>query len=120
MKKFVSLIFITVFVVCSSAFALDLQSAKSQGLVGETPSGYLAPVKGGNGKRQSWCNQSIPNVKRITRILPTETRHHCKALSTLLARKPLKNHRRVILYKLTVSGKRNKTAHKEALWIENS
>lgn len=48
MKKIVTLIFITVFVVCGSALALDLQSAKSQGLVGETPSGYLAPVKGGN------------------------------------------------------------------------
>lgn len=29
----------------SSAWALDLQSAKNQGLVGETPSGYLALVK---------------------------------------------------------------------------
>ncbi|WP_319547487.1 YdbL family protein [Desulfogranum marinum] len=48
MKKFVAVIFITVFVALSSALALDLQSAKSQGLVGETPSGYLAPVEGGN------------------------------------------------------------------------
>ena len=30
----------------SSAHALDLQSAKSQGLVGETPNGYLASVGG--------------------------------------------------------------------------
>jgi len=29
----------------SSLWAIDLQSAKSQGLVGETPSGYLAVVK---------------------------------------------------------------------------
>jgi len=29
----------------SSLWAIDLQSAKSQGLVGETPSGYLAAVK---------------------------------------------------------------------------
>lgn len=48
MKKIISLIFIAVFVICGSALALDLQSAKSQGLVGETPSGYLAPVQGGN------------------------------------------------------------------------
>lgn len=32
----------------SSAFGLDLRSAKSQGLVGETASGYLAQVKSGN------------------------------------------------------------------------
>ena len=50
MKKVVTLIFVTFFVVWSNAFALDLQTAKSQGLVGETPSGYLAPVKGGNGE----------------------------------------------------------------------
>lgn len=48
MKKIISLIFIAVFVICGSALALDLQSAKSQGLVGETPSGYLAPVQSGN------------------------------------------------------------------------
>ncbi len=30
----------------SSAWALDLQEAKAQGLVGETPGGYLAIVKG--------------------------------------------------------------------------
>lgn len=29
----------------SSVWAIDLQSAKNQGLVGETPSGYLAVVK---------------------------------------------------------------------------
>ena len=33
---------------CQIAFALDLQTAKVQGLVGETPTGYLAPVQGGN------------------------------------------------------------------------
>jgi len=32
----------------TASFALDLQTAKAQGLVGETTSGYLAPVKGGN------------------------------------------------------------------------
>ncbi|MBN2646033.1 MAG: YdbL family protein [Desulfuromonadaceae bacterium] len=30
---------------CASAFAIDLESAKASGLVGETPSGYLAPVQ---------------------------------------------------------------------------
>ena len=33
---------------CQIAFALDLQTAKGQGLVGETPTGYLAPVQSGN------------------------------------------------------------------------
>lgn len=29
---------------CQTGFAIDLQTAKAQGLVGETPSGYLATV----------------------------------------------------------------------------
>jgi uncharacterized protein YdbL (DUF1318 family) len=33
-----------------TALALDLQTAKAQGLVGETPSGYLAQVQSGNGE----------------------------------------------------------------------
>lgn len=32
-------------IIATPVFALDLQSAKNQGLVGETPSGYLAVVK---------------------------------------------------------------------------
>ncbi len=35
---------ISAFLISSAAFALDFQSAKSQGLVGETLSGYIAPV----------------------------------------------------------------------------
>lgn len=73
MKKFVSLIFIAVFVVCSSAFALDLQSAKSQGLVGETPSGYLAPVKGGNAETANLV-QSI-NTQRKAHYQNIATRN---------------------------------------------
>ncbi|PID71417.1 MAG: hypothetical protein CSB34_07460 [Desulfobulbus propionicus] len=50
MKTILHFVF-TLFFVCSMAttsFGLDLQDAKAQGLVGETPGGYLAPVKGGN------------------------------------------------------------------------
>ena len=39
-----------------SAFALDLGAAKSQGLVGETPSGYLAAVKPATPAVQSLIN----------------------------------------------------------------
>jgi len=43
---------------CQIAFALDLQTAKGQGLVGETPSGYLAPVQSGN-------NEAVQLVQSI-------------------------------------------------------
>ncbi len=45
MKKTVTLILFSLLLICQPAIALDLQSAKAQGLVGETASGYLAPVK---------------------------------------------------------------------------
>ncbi|OAN11562.1 hypothetical protein A3K86_21810 [Photobacterium jeanii] len=42
MKKYVFLIF--AFLISAQAFALDLQNAKNQGLVGETNSGFIAPL----------------------------------------------------------------------------
>ncbi|WP_064608484.1 YdbL family protein [Photobacterium sp. J15] len=42
MKKFLVLLF--AFFISAQAFALDLQQAKSQGLVGETNTGYVAAV----------------------------------------------------------------------------
>ncbi len=45
MKKTVTLILFGMLLICRPAMALDLQTAKAQGLVGETTTGYLAPVK---------------------------------------------------------------------------
>ncbi|MDO6499224.1 YdbL family protein [Photobacterium sanguinicancri] len=42
MKKY--LIFIIAFLISAQAFALELQDAKDQGLVGETNSGFVAPI----------------------------------------------------------------------------
>jgi uncharacterized protein YdbL (DUF1318 family) len=47
MKRCVLLV-LALLCCCQIAFALDLQTAKGQGLVGETLTGYLAPVQGGN------------------------------------------------------------------------
>lgn len=40
----------------SPAYALSLEQAKSQGLVGETPGGYLAPVSAPNAEVQALIN----------------------------------------------------------------
>ena len=45
MKKTILLLITMLFLFCQTAFALDLGTAKAQGLVGETITGYLAPVK---------------------------------------------------------------------------
>ena len=36
------------FLLSGNGLCLDLQAAKTQGLVGETPTGYLAPVQAAN------------------------------------------------------------------------
>jgi uncharacterized protein YdbL (DUF1318 family) len=46
MKYTQYLLAILIMVISTASFALNLQSAKDQGLVGETPSGYLASPKG--------------------------------------------------------------------------
>ncbi len=48
MQRILSLVFVLLVLMAQSGFAMDLQSAKAKGLVGETSSGYLAVVKGGN------------------------------------------------------------------------
>ena len=48
MKRYMSFLFITLLLCCQAGYALDLQAAKVQGLVGETPTGYLAVVQNGN------------------------------------------------------------------------
>ena len=45
MKKSVLLLFLVLSLVCQPALAIDLRTAKARGLVGETATGYLAPVK---------------------------------------------------------------------------
>ncbi|HID70271.1 MAG TPA: DUF1318 domain-containing protein [Desulfobacterales bacterium] len=45
MKKTITLFLFGLLLICQPAVALDLQSAKAQGLIGETATGYLAPVK---------------------------------------------------------------------------
>ena len=44
MKKFLAILAIYVMVAAQPAFAIDLQTAKDRGMVGETPSGYLEAV----------------------------------------------------------------------------
>lgn len=44
MNKFLSIFTTCLLLLIPPAFAIDLQSAKAQGLVGETPGGYLDAV----------------------------------------------------------------------------
>ncbi|WP_028582980.1 YdbL family protein [Desulfogranum mediterraneum] len=63
MKKFLSQLLIMLLLCCGSAWALDLQTAKNQGLVGETSTGYLAAVKPAHGEAVRLAEQ-INNKRR--------------------------------------------------------
>ncbi len=45
MKTLLAILISSLLLAVQPVFAIDLQSAKSQGLVGETPAGYLEAVK---------------------------------------------------------------------------
>ncbi len=45
MKKILFLLIAALVLFCQTGFAIDLQTAKAKGLVGETLTGYLAPVQ---------------------------------------------------------------------------
>jgi len=51
------LILVMSFLVVAEVMAIDLGAAKSQGLVGETPSGYLAAVGAASGEVNQLINQ---------------------------------------------------------------
>ena len=67
MKKTIFFLITALFITCPAGNALDQQTAKAQGLVGETLTGYLAPVKSTpeaqqlvktiNGKRKAMYQQ---------------------------------------------------------------
>ncbi len=48
MTKIVTTVFLGLILLCQSAYGLELQNAKAQGLVGETATGYLAAVNSPN------------------------------------------------------------------------
>jgi uncharacterized protein YdbL (DUF1318 family) len=58
------LVLIALVLGCQSALALDLQTAKARGLVGETPTGYLAPVTKGTDGEVDRLVQSINRQRR--------------------------------------------------------
>jgi len=60
MKKTVTLILFGLLLICQPAFALDLDSARAQGLVRETAAGYLVTVK------------SSPEVQKLVNNINTE------------------------------------------------
>ncbi len=70
MKHLISLLALSLLLICQPAVALDLQAAKAQGLVGETATGYLAPVKPG------------PEVQKLVDSINARRKAHYQKIST--------------------------------------
>ncbi|HEB69162.1 MAG TPA: DUF1318 domain-containing protein [Desulfobulbus sp.] len=69
MKKTLFILISALLITCQSAFALDLQTAKAQGLVGETLTGYLAPVK------------ATPEVQQLVKTINTKRKAQYKKIA---------------------------------------
>jgi hypothetical protein len=82
-----------VLVLSGNGLCLDLQTAKAQGLVGETPTGYLAPVQATTPRQKTWPNRSMPSAKSSMRPLPGETTRHCRPSNSLPDKRPWKKPR---------------------------
>ncbi len=69
MKKSFLVLITALLITCQAAFALDLQTAKAQGLVGETLTGYLAPVK------------ATPEVQQLVKTINTKRKAQYKKIA---------------------------------------
>ena len=69
MKKTITLILFGLLLICQPAMALDLQTAKAKGLVGETATGYLAPVK------------STPEVQKLVNDINSKRKQHYQQIA---------------------------------------
>ena len=64
MKKIISLTLFALLLLCQPALSLDLKTAKAKGLVGETTTGYLAPVK------------ATPEVQKLVKTINNKRKQH--------------------------------------------
>jgi len=69
MKKIAALLLFGLLLICQPAMALDLHTAKAQGLVGETATGYLAAVK------------ASPEVQQLVKTINAKRRQHYQQIA---------------------------------------
>jgi uncharacterized protein YdbL (DUF1318 family) len=69
MKKIAALLLFGLLLICQPAMALDLHTAKAQGLVGETATGYLAAVK------------ASPEVQQLVNTINAKRRQHYQQIA---------------------------------------
>jgi uncharacterized protein YdbL (DUF1318 family) len=68
---------------------LDLQVAKTQGLVGETPTGYLAAIKGGNAEADALAQSINAQRKQQYEEIAKRNNTALKAVEELAGKKAM-------------------------------
>jgi len=71
MKFWLSILLCAFLLSATSVMAIDLQTAKAKGLVGETPTGYLAPV-----------SNPTPAVKQLINSINTKRKAKYQEVAT--------------------------------------
>ena len=89
MKKLLALLTITLLLIAQPSFAIDLQTAKAKGLVGETPSGYLEAVKSPSDEVKSLVKSVNEKRKQAYKEIAARNKTSLKAVEELAAKKAI-------------------------------
>jgi uncharacterized protein YdbL (DUF1318 family) len=89
MKIFLAILTTTLLLLGQSAFAIDLQTAKSQGLVGETPSGYLEAVKPASAETKALIDSVNAKRKQKYQDIATRNKTSLQAVEQLAGKKAI-------------------------------
>ncbi len=85
-----------VFIVCvfgQTALAMDLQMAKKQGLVGETATGYLAPVRAPSKDISQLVDKINGERRKLYKKIAKKNRTTLQAVEQLAGEKAIKKSR---------------------------
>ncbi len=89
MKKAMILISTCLLLIAQPAYAIDLQSAKAQGLVGETPSGYLEAVTAPSAETKALIESINEKRKQIYQETAANNKTTLQAVEALAGKKAI-------------------------------
>jgi len=89
MKTIVTLITAGLLLIALPAWSLDLQTAKDQGLVGETPGGYLESVKSPTAEIKSLVDEINAKRKQKYQEIATRNNTSLQAVEKLAGKKAI-------------------------------
>ena len=89
MKLLLAILTTCLLLLGQHAFAIDLQTAKSQGLVGETPSGYLEAVKPASAETKALIQSVNAKRKQKYQDIATRNKTSLQAVEQLAGKKAI-------------------------------